>query len=101
MCFTLFLYCYRTGEAPRAYIVKSENAVITLKDVFEFVASRSASYKHLVGGVEFMEQIPRSLSGKILRKDLRAMYGLCKVWTVIAYCMITGKNFTMSSKFDA
>ena len=27
-----------------------------------------------------MDQIPRSLSGKILRKDLRAMYGLCKVW---------------------
>lgn len=67
------------GEAPRAYIVKNENSSITLKDVFDFVASRSAAYKHLVGGVEFLEQIPRSLSGKILRKDLRAKYGLCKV----------------------
>ena len=67
------------GEAPRAYIVKNENSSITLKDVFDFVASRSAPYKHLVGGVEFLEQIPRSLSGKILRKDLRAKYGLCKV----------------------
>ena len=77
--FKIFFYCYRTGEAPRAYIVKNENSRITLKDVYDFVASRSASYKHLVGGVEFMDQIPRSLSGKILRKDLRAMYGLCKI----------------------
>merc|ERR1712198_244917 len=63
-----------TGEAPRAYIVRNEKSLITSKDVYDFVATRSAPYKQLVGGIEFMEQIPRSHSGKILRKDLRAMY---------------------------
>ena len=76
-----YVYHYRTGEAPRAYIVRNEKSHITSKDVFDFVATRSAAYKQLVGGIEFMEQIPRSLSGKILRKDLRAMYDRYKAWS--------------------
>ena len=67
------------GEAPLAYIVRNEASNICSNDVSGFVASRAAPYKHLAGGVEFIDEIPRSAAGKILRKDLRKLHGLCKV----------------------
>ena len=38
------------------------------------VAAALSPHKHLAGGVEFVEQIPKSAAGKILRKDLKASY---------------------------
>ena len=35
------------------------------------LAGKMANYKELSGGVEFMEQIPKSASGKILRRNLK------------------------------
>lgn len=62
------------GEAPLAYVVKNGASNICSDDVSKFVASRAAPYKHLAGGVEFLDQIPRTASGKILRKDLRKLH---------------------------
>jgi acyl-coenzyme A synthetase/AMP-(fatty) acid ligase len=59
-------------EVPRAYVV-ADKTVISAKAIQEFVKSRLASSKQLRGGVEFVNNIPKSPSGKILRKDLRAM----------------------------
>ncbi|KAJ7770220.1 hypothetical protein DFH07DRAFT_1004431 [Mycena maculata] len=59
-------------EVPRAYVVP-DKAVISAKDIQAFVKSRLANYKQLRGGVEFVAAIPKSPSGKILRKDLRVM----------------------------
>ena len=67
------------GEAPLAYVVKNESSNICSSDVSGFVASRAAPYKHLAGGVIFIDEIPRTASGKILRKDLRHLHGHCKV----------------------
>jgi acyl-coenzyme A synthetase/AMP-(fatty) acid ligase len=39
--------------------------------VKKFVDDNTTSYKHLVGGVEFIDLIPKSASGKILRRELR------------------------------
>ncbi len=66
----------KLGEAPRAYVVKKEDAPETMDEtaVINFVAENTAPYKHLVGGVEFVSAIPKSNSGKILRKDLKATY---------------------------
>ena len=64
----------RFGEAPRAYIVKKPDSNLTEQDVVTFVAQNTASYKHLVGGVEFISAVPKSNSGKILRKELKAKY---------------------------
>ncbi|KUJ14714.1 acetyl-CoA synthetase-like protein [Mollisia scopiformis] len=58
-------------EAPRAYVVT--NGDITEQEIKEFVKKNIADYKQLRGGVVFMEAIPKSPSGKILRKDLREM----------------------------
>ena len=63
----------RAGEVPRAYVVKSEEN-LEENDVKEHIAKALSKHKHLVGGVEFVKEIPKSAAGKILRKDLKAAY---------------------------
>jgi len=63
----------RAGEVPRAYVVKGREG-LTEEDVKGHVAAALSPHKHLAGGVEFVEQIPKSAAGKILRKDLKASY---------------------------
>ena len=58
-----------SGELPKAIVVKKGQ--ITEKEVADFVATRAAPYKKLRGGVEFVDQIPKNPSGKILRRELR------------------------------
>jgi acyl-CoA synthetase (AMP-forming)/AMP-acid ligase II len=61
------------AEVPKAFVVRQPgNATLTEQDVMAFVAQRVAPHKK-VRAVRFIEQIPKSTSGKILRKDLRAM----------------------------
>jgi acyl-CoA synthetase (AMP-forming)/AMP-acid ligase II len=57
------------GEVPKAVVVAREP--LTAEDVKAFVAAHTAHYKQL-GHVVFAEQIPKSPSGKILRRLLRA-----------------------------
>ena len=47
---------------------------ITEAEIEKYVAENTASYKHLVGGVEFIGEVPKSNSGKILRKELKAAF---------------------------
>ncbi|OWF50399.1 4-coumarate--CoA ligase 3 [Mizuhopecten yessoensis] len=63
----------RAGEIPRAYIVPNPNTKVTREDIATFVTENAASYKQLRGGVEFLDEIPKSPSGKILRRILRNM----------------------------
>ncbi|WP_417562362.1 AMP-binding protein [Microbacterium sp.] len=58
-------------EIPKAFIVPATGAELTAEEVMEFVAGQVAPYKK-VRRVEFIDVIPKSSSGKILRKDLRA-----------------------------
>jgi acyl-CoA synthetase (AMP-forming)/AMP-acid ligase II len=59
-------------EVPKAFVVRQEaGADLTAEDVMTFVAERIAPHKK-IRVVEFIDQIPKSASGKILRKDLRA-----------------------------
>jgi acyl-CoA synthetase (AMP-forming)/AMP-acid ligase II len=55
------------GEVPKAFVVLTSEA--TAEELMAFVAARVASYKK-VRRVEFVEQIPKSPSGKILRRVL-------------------------------
>ncbi|CAO3616384.1 unnamed protein product [Cunninghamella echinulata] len=61
-------------EYPRAYVVLqpgiSANEA-TEKEIIDFVASKAANHKRLRGGVRFIDQIPKSPAGKILRKEVR------------------------------
>jgi acyl-CoA synthetase (AMP-forming)/AMP-acid ligase II len=55
------------GEVPKAFVVPSGQ--ITPEEVTQFVAGRVAPYKKL-RAVEIVEEIPKSPSGKILRRVL-------------------------------
>jgi acyl-CoA synthetase (AMP-forming)/AMP-acid ligase II len=57
-------------EIPKAFVVKVSGAELTEREVMDFVADHVAPYKK-VRQVEFIDAIPKSASGKILRKDLR------------------------------
>ncbi len=58
-------------EVPKAFVVAAPDAGLTAEDVMAFVAEQVAPHKK-VRQVEFIDVIPKSTSGKILRKDLRA-----------------------------
>jgi acyl-CoA synthetase (AMP-forming)/AMP-acid ligase II len=58
-------------EVPKAYVVVQPGADLSATEVTSFVAERVAAYKK-VRAVEFVDAIPKSASGKILRKELRA-----------------------------
>ncbi|MQL92552.1 hypothetical protein Taro_025180 [Colocasia esculenta] len=59
------------GEVPVAFVVRSTGVDLTEDAVKEFVAKQVVFYKRL-HKVYFIPAIPKSPSGKILRKDLRA-----------------------------
>ena len=58
-------------EIPKAFIVAAPDSGLTEDEVMAFVAEQVAPHKK-VRRVEFIEAIPKSSAGKILRKDLRA-----------------------------
>lgn len=62
-----------TGELPLAFVVKQPSVELTEKEVQEFVAANTSKPKWLRGGVKFIEGIPKSPSGKILRRMLREL----------------------------
>lgn len=63
------------GEVPRAFVVLKPNHKLTAKEVYDLVAKKLIKYKHLEGGVVFIEAIPRNVAGKILRNELKVLGG--------------------------
>ena len=59
------------GELPKAFIVAAPNSTPTLDELQAFMSEHVASYK-LVREIEMVDAIPKSPSGKILRRELRA-----------------------------
>jgi ribosome assembly protein SQT1 len=65
------------GEVPKAFVVKSpavgleENDRIVARQIQKHVEEHKARYKWITGGIEFIDVIPKSPSGKILRRLLR------------------------------
>ena len=58
------------GERPRAFIVLRDGQELSAADVTSFTAEHVATYK-VVHDVVFTDAIPKSASGKILRRLLR------------------------------
>jgi acyl-CoA synthetase (AMP-forming)/AMP-acid ligase II len=59
-------------EVPKAFVVLQPGVELSADDVMAFVAEHVAPHKK-VRQVAFIEVIPKSSAGKILRKDLRAV----------------------------
>jgi len=64
------VYDERGDEVPKAFVVRAPGSTATEDDVLAFVAERTAPYKR-VRQLEFIEAVPKSASGKILRRELR------------------------------
>ncbi|WMV35208.1 hypothetical protein MTR67_028593 [Solanum verrucosum] len=61
----------QAGEVPVAFVVRSNGSTITEDEVKEFITKQVIFYKR-IKRVFFVDAVPKSPSGKILRKDLRA-----------------------------
>jgi acyl-coenzyme A synthetase/AMP-(fatty) acid ligase len=67
----------RAGEVPKAFVVKSKSVGLEDSDamlkrhISKYVEKEKARHKWLAGGIEFIDVIPKSPSGKILRRLLR------------------------------
>ena len=58
------------GELPKAFVTLKPEMEATDTDIKDFVADKVATYKQ-IQMVEFIDEIPKSASGKILRRFLR------------------------------
>lgn len=76
-CAVIPVHDDKAGERPKAYVVKSssvgleDNDRMVMRDIAKHVKDHKARHKWLDGGVEFIDVIPKSPSGKILRRLLR------------------------------
>ncbi|MGD0114528.1 MAG: AMP-binding protein [Dehalococcoidia bacterium] len=57
------------GEIPKACVVLRPEKQASAEELMTFIAGKVAPYKK-IREVEFMDAIPKTLSGKILRRDL-------------------------------
>ncbi|KAF8133972.1 amp dependent CoA ligase [Boletus edulis] len=71
-----------SGEVPLAFVVLHAHVAKRVAEdpgeaekvkaaIIKFVADNKVAYKHLAGGVEFIDAIPKNPSGKLLRRVLR------------------------------
>ena len=61
-----------TGEElPKAFVVRAPGSELTEDAVKAYMAEKVAPHKK-IRFVEFIEQVPKSAAGKILRKELKA-----------------------------
>lgn len=59
-------------ELPRAYVIRKDGVKgVTEDDLKMFLRERLASYKALDGGVRFVDALPKTSTGKILKRVLR------------------------------
>ncbi|KAI9814868.1 MAG: hypothetical protein M1832_005670 [Thelocarpon impressellum] len=63
------------SEVPRAYVLPApgvERSAKTADEIARWLQDRVAGHKRLRGGVRFVDEVPKSASGKILRRLLKA-----------------------------
>jgi 4-coumarate--CoA ligase len=60
-------------EWPRAYVALQDSAKGKVRpgDIQEWIKTKVAKHKYLVGGVTFVDEVPKLASGKIQRKVMR------------------------------
>lgn len=61
------------GDLPAAAVVKLPDSDVTEDDVKEAVAKKLSDFKHLRGGVYFVDSLPRTVSGKLKANVVKDM----------------------------
>lgn len=62
------------GEVPRAFVVLREGEHLRGNEIEQYVETKCAKFKWLKGGVKVIDQVPKSATGKILRRELKRLY---------------------------
>ncbi|KAH9519669.1 hypothetical protein Btru_003281 [Bulinus truncatus] len=62
------------GELPKAFVVRKPGSKVTESELVKFVEIRCSTINRLRGGVQFIDEIPKNPSGKILRRILKEKY---------------------------
>ncbi len=73
-CAVIGVYDREWGESVKACVVCKPGEVLTEKEVIDFCKQHLASYKK-PRSVDFMEALPRTPTGKVLKRVLREKYG--------------------------
>lgn len=61
----------RAGEVPKAFVVKAD-AKLNAQQLSDFLSTKVADFKQISAEhIEFIDEIPKSASGKILRRMLK------------------------------
>jgi long-chain acyl-CoA synthetase len=63
----------RWGETVKALIVQRPDASVTAAELVTFARARLGGYK-LPRSIEFVDELPRTPTGKVLKRELRAYY---------------------------
>ncbi|MYW68073.1 AMP-binding protein [Streptomyces sp. SID8379] len=61
----------RLGEVGKAYVIRRRGTVLTADDLIAWARREMANYK-VPRAVEFVTELPRNASGKVLKRELRA-----------------------------
>jgi long-chain acyl-CoA synthetase len=67
----------RWGETVKALVVARAGAAPSADDLIAFARERLAGYK-LPRSIDFVDDLPRTPSGKVLKRELRDRYGLAR-----------------------
>jgi fatty-acyl-CoA synthase len=62
------------GEVPKALVVRKPEARLTEQELVDFCRARLAHYK-CPQSVDFLDGFPKTGTGKILKRELRKLYG--------------------------
>ncbi len=73
-CAVIGVYDSEWVESVKACVVCKPGEVLTEKEVIDFCKQHLASYKK-PRSVDFMEALPRTPTGKVLKRVLREKYG--------------------------
>jgi len=60
-----------SGEKPKAFVKLKQGRQASAQNITQFVATRVSAYKN-IRALEFVDEIPKTPSGKILRRQLRS-----------------------------
>nr|BAJ07977.1 luciferase [Lucidina biplagiata] len=59
------------GELPAAVVVLEEGKTMTEKEIMDYVAGQVTTAKRLRGGVVFVDEVPKGLTGKLDARKIR------------------------------
>lgn len=59
------------SDLPAAIVVKTKNSNLTSEDIIQAVEQEMVDYKRLRGGVYFVDEIPLTPSGKVIKAKVK------------------------------